>query len=252
MGSIMLNGSGKIGLGYSISSSTMYPSIRYCGQSAGAYANATGVLDVPEEVIFNGTVAQTTYNRWGDYALVSVDPTDDETFWFTTEYVGTGGSLKRTRIASFKIGSSPVTTTLAATSITGVSATLNGTVNPNGLATTYYFQYGLNTTYGTNTSVLSAGSGTGNVSVNGAISGLTSGIPIHYRLVATNSDGTSYGQNMVFTPGGALLTTTMASLITTTSALSGGNITSDGGSTITEIIQQMVQERELFRAQFQD
>ena len=72
MGSIMLNGSGKIGLAYSIASSTIYPGIRYCGQSSSAYANATGIMDIPEEIIQNGSVSQTTYNRWGDYALLSV------------------------------------------------------------------------------------------------------------------------------------------------------------------------------------
>jgi len=103
MGSIMLNGNNEIGLGYSISSTTVYPGIRYCGQSAENYQLANGILDYPEGVILEGANSQTGVNRWGDYALMSVDPVDDETFWFTTQYAGPGGSRK-TRVASFQVG----------------------------------------------------------------------------------------------------------------------------------------------------
>jgi len=233
MGSVMLNGSGKIGMAYSISSSTVYPGIRYCGQSASAYASATGVMDIAETVIHTGTVAQTTYNRWGDYALLSVDPNDDQTFWFSSEYVKTGGSSKGTKIASFKFGNDPTVTTLAATAVAAPNATLNGTVNPNGLATTYYFQWGTSTAYGNTTTTTSAGSGTTAVAVSANITGLVAGTPYYFRLVATNSDGTAYGTDLTFTPGAAVLTTTAATTITMNSAVSGGNITSDGGSPIT-------------------
>jgi len=225
MGSVMLNGSGQIGLGYSISSSTIYPGIRYTGQSSSAYNNATGVMDIPEDIIQTATSSQSSYNRWGDYSLLSVDPTDDKTFWFTTQY---GGS-RQTKIASFKFGNAPSVSTLAATNVTAVAATLNGTVNPNGLATTYYFQWGLNTNYGNTTTTGSAGSGTVNVNVNAKISGLASGIPVHFRLVAVNSDGTANGNDMTLTPGAAVVTTTAASSITETGAIAGGNVISDGG-----------------------
>jgi PKD repeat protein len=97
MGSIALNGSNEIGLGYSVSSSSTYPGIRYCGQSASAYASAEAILDISEEIIQNGSTSQTSYNRWGDYSSISVDPENDHTFWFTSEY---GGS-RQTKIASF-------------------------------------------------------------------------------------------------------------------------------------------------------
>ena len=142
MGSIMLNGSNEIALGYSISSTTMNPSIRYCGQSAGEYANATGILDIAEDTIQAGTNSQTSANRWGDYSQMSVDPTDDKTFWYTDEYIGSGGSRK-TRIASFKFSIAPTVQTLPAVSVTATTATLKGMVNPNGLPTDYHFDYGL-------------------------------------------------------------------------------------------------------------
>lgn len=92
----------------------------------------------------------------------------------------------------------PTVCTTVATFVTSTSATLNGTVNPNGEATTYYFEYGLDTSYGSPTSSASAGSGTSAVSVNAAISGLNSDTTYHYRVVATNSDGTSYGDDKTF------------------------------------------------------
>ncbi len=232
MGSIMLNANNKIALGYSVSSATVYPSIRYTGQSAGAYATGAGVLDVPEESIQAGANSQTGAERWGDYALMSVDPTDNETFWFTTEYIGSGGT-RLSKIASFKIGNSPTAITQAATSVTGSSAVLNGTVNPNGLATSYYFQWGTSTSYGNTTSTQSAGSGTSNVAVNAPISGLSGGTTYHFRLVATNSDGTTNGSDLTFTPGAASVTTTAATAITTTTATTGGNVITDGGYTVT-------------------
>lgn len=232
MGSISMNANSKIALGYSVSSASVYPSIRYTGQSAGAYATGAGVLDVPEESIQVGANSQTTYERWGDYALMSVDPYDNETFWFTTEYIGSGGS-RLSKIASFKIGNSPTAITQAATSVTGSSAVLNGTVNPNGLATSYYFQWGTSTSYGNTTSTQSAGSGTSNLAVNAPISGLSGGTTYHFRLVAANSDGTTNGSDLTFTPGAASVTTTAATAITTTTATSGGNVITDGGYAVT-------------------
>jgi len=230
MGSIMLNGSNQIGLGYSISSSSVYPGIRYCGQSASAYAGATGTLDIAESVIQEGSSAQSGTNRWGDYSLMSVDPSDDKTFWFTNQY---GGS-RQTRIASFRFSSDPTTITLAATSIGATTATLNGTVNPNGLATTWYFQYGTTTSYGSTTTSTSAGSGNSAVPVSAAVTDLVFGTLYHFRLVATNSDGTSYGNDLTFTTtGAATVTTTAATSISMNSATSGGNVTSDGGFTVT-------------------
>ena len=117
MGSIVLNGQNEIGLGYSVSSSSIYPAIRYCGQSADGYATASGILDVPEEIIQDGVYFQSSYNRWGDYSGMQVDPTDDDTFWFTSEYIGTGGARK-TKIASFIIGTMPLAANFSASTTT--------------------------------------------------------------------------------------------------------------------------------------
>ncbi len=232
MGSIMLNATGKIGLGYSISSSTVYPGIRYCGQSGNAYASANNTLDVAEEIIQTGSYSQTDAERWGDYSLLSVDPTDNETFWYTSQYVGSGGTSK-TKIASFKILASPTVVTQAATAVSVNAATLNGTVNPNGLATDYYFKWGTTTAYGNVTATVSAGSGSAAVPVNAGITGLTPGTTYHFSLVAVNGDGTTNGSDLSFIPGQAEVTTSAITGITSTTATSGGIVTADGGSTAT-------------------
>jgi len=105
MGSIMLNGNNEIGLGYSISSSTMYPGIRFCGQTSAEYNNANGILDFPEDTIQIGASSQTSMNRWGDYSQLSVDPSDNGTFWFTSEYISSG--THKTKVAAIQVGPIP-------------------------------------------------------------------------------------------------------------------------------------------------
>ncbi len=102
MGSMAMDGAGNIALGYSVSSSTMFPAIRYTGRLAG---DTLGQLPQGEGTIINGTGAQThSASRWGDYSSLSVDPVDDCTFWYTNEYVQTTGSSPwRTRIGSFQL-----------------------------------------------------------------------------------------------------------------------------------------------------
>ena len=106
MGSIAMNNNGDIGLGYSVSSATTYPSIRFAGQTAGAPLGL-GVLDIQESSILEGTKSQSGVSRWGDYACMSIDPSDGESFWFTTEY-SNGGWSWRTQIASFSFVQCPV------------------------------------------------------------------------------------------------------------------------------------------------
>jgi len=106
MGSIAMNGNGDIALGFSVSGSSTYPSIRFVGQTSGAPLGL-GVFDIDETSILEGTKSQNGVSRWGDYACMSVDPSDDETFWFTTEY-SNGGWDWKTQIASFGFMQIPV------------------------------------------------------------------------------------------------------------------------------------------------
>jgi hypothetical protein len=102
LGSIMLNGKNAIGLGYSVSSAGEYPGIRFCGQSPTAYLAGNSVLDITEDTIHVGTMSQNGSMRWGDYSAISIDPTDDETFWYTNQFIK-DTTTRGTRIASFKI-----------------------------------------------------------------------------------------------------------------------------------------------------
>ncbi len=91
----------------------------------------------------------------------------------------------------------PTVTTSAASSVQEEEATLNGEVNGNGLNTTYHFEYGETTSYGSSTSPVEGGSGS--FSPNATITGLQPGATYDYRLVATNSAGSTLGGNQTFT-----------------------------------------------------
>ncbi|MBT8063672.1 MAG: hypothetical protein KJN94_01535, partial [Gammaproteobacteria bacterium] len=100
MGSIAQDRKGNIALGYSVTSGTLFPSVRYDTRMGG---DAAGTLPGGEVSCHEGTGAQVaSSNRWGDYSSMSVDPTDDCTFWYTQEYYETTGSFDfDTRICSF-------------------------------------------------------------------------------------------------------------------------------------------------------
>ena len=102
-GSIAMDTVGNIALGYSISSSTMFPAIRYTGRLAG---DPLGTLTIAEGGIYNGSGYQGstggTTSRWGDYSGMSCDPSEIGKFWYTTEYyTSSGGTNWKTRIGSF-------------------------------------------------------------------------------------------------------------------------------------------------------
>jgi hypothetical protein len=101
MGSATMDKVGNIAIGYSISSTSTVPSIRFAFREP---ADPLGALG-NESYIFNGGGSQTgTLHRWGDYSSISVDPVDDCTLWYTTEYLPANGSFNwNTRIASFKL-----------------------------------------------------------------------------------------------------------------------------------------------------
>jgi hypothetical protein len=89
-------------LGYSVSSTTTYPSIRFTGRLA---EDPPGQMTFSESDIISGSGYQTSfYSRWGDYSMMAVDPVDDCTFWYTQEYYAVSGYRPwQTRIASFKL-----------------------------------------------------------------------------------------------------------------------------------------------------
>ena len=109
-----------------------------------------------------------------------------------------GGVVER-----FTTFAGPTVTTTAASAIGSTDATLNGTIDPEGIATTYHFEYGLDTNYGTSTSDDSAGSGNSAVPATALITGLLPNTAYHVRLVGTNADGSIYGDDVAFTTAAA-------------------------------------------------
>ncbi len=104
MGSIAMDNSGDIALGYSVSGSGLYPSIAYAGRLAN---DPAGEMAQSEATMFSGSGSQTTsFSRWGDYSMMAVDPADECTFWYTQEYYATTSlSSWHTRIGAFKFPS---------------------------------------------------------------------------------------------------------------------------------------------------
>jgi hypothetical protein len=122
----------------------------------------------------------------------------------------------------------PTVETKAATSVAETGATLNGLVNPKGAETKYYFEYGTTTSYGTKTAEVSAGSGISNVEESKAITGLTAGTIYHFRIVATNTDGTTDGSDREFKTLGPFAETKPATSVGETTATLNGIVNPNG------------------------
>ena len=134
--------------------------------------------------------------------------------------------------ASVALAAAPNATTGPATVVGSTSATVGGSVDPHGQATTWWVEYGTSTTYGSKTAAANAGAGPAAVSVSVNVAGLKAGTTYHYRLVANNAAGTSRGGDAVFTtlvpPD---VTTGAASSISASSATLNGTVDANGRST---------------------
>lgn len=124
----------------------------------------------------------------------------------------------------------PSATTAAPSSVTGSGAQLNGTVNPQGAATNYSFQYGTTALYGSTTTPASAGGGAAPVAVNTTIGGLTAGTAYHYRVVAVSANGTTYGADQIFSTTGTIPITNTSPPTISGSAAVGNRISCSTGT----------------------
>jgi hypothetical protein len=104
VGSAGMDKLGNLAVGYSVSSLTMYPSIRFTGRLA---TDPLGTLETEKNII-TGLGAQTASgNNWGNASSLTIDPVDDCSFWYTNEYLLTTGTKWDTRLASFRFNSCP-------------------------------------------------------------------------------------------------------------------------------------------------
>jgi hypothetical protein len=106
MPSAAVDREGDMALGYSVSSSTLFPAVRYAGRLA---ADPLNTLSQTENSFIDGTGTQTgscggTCHRWGDYSAMTLDP-DGCTFWYSNEYYAASGLDFHTRIGSFRFPS---------------------------------------------------------------------------------------------------------------------------------------------------
>jgi hypothetical protein len=138
MGSAAMDQQGNMAIGYSASSSTINPQIRYAGRLV---TDAVNTLPQAEVTLFAGAGSQNGgLTRWGDYSQMSIDPVDDCTFWYTSEYIPANGSFNwKTRIGSFKYpgcSGTPdygLSATPASQTVTqGASTSYTVTVTPSG------------------------------------------------------------------------------------------------------------------------
>jgi len=129
MGSAAMDGQGNLAIGFSASSSSIHPQLRYAGRLA---ADPLNTLAQGEAHLFDGAGSQTgSGNRWGDYSALSIDPVDDTTFWYTNEYYSSTTSFNwRTRIGSFKLATGTPTPTPTPTSTPTPTATPTPTPTP--------------------------------------------------------------------------------------------------------------------------
>lgn len=103
MGSIAMDKAGNIAMGYSVSSSSVFPTVKYTGRVP---TDPLGTMQL-ETLLYSGTGSQLrNLDRWGDYSALAIDPVDQCTFWYTTEYLKNSGTFNwSTRIANFKFPS---------------------------------------------------------------------------------------------------------------------------------------------------
>ena len=101
LGSVAMDSAGNLAVGFSASSTTIHPQVRYAGRLS---SDPLNTLAQGETHLFDGAGSQQgTNGRWGDYSSLTVDPVDDCTFWYTNEYYQTTGTFNwRTRIGNFK------------------------------------------------------------------------------------------------------------------------------------------------------
>jgi hypothetical protein len=182
-----------------------------------ATASTSGTLITTETSGSKGTIESGTSQSANGY-----------TWWYITwDNSYTGWSVDSLQLVPVP----PTATTVAATLVTSTGATLNSTVNPNGLSTTIYFQYGLTTGYGSSTTSGSIGTSSGNYGT--AITGLSPNTTYHFRIVATSTGGTTDGSDLTFTTSGnpPTATTVAATLVTSTGATLNSTVNPNGLST---------------------
>ena len=243
MGSIAEDQVGDMGLGFSVSGSSIHPEIRYTGRLAG---DAAGTMTAGERSIIDGAGSQTGHSlsRWGDYSAMAVDPSDDCTFFYTSEYIPANGAFNwSTRIGSFKFpscasndfsitaspttvtvpsgasGSSTVSTAVTSGSAQGVALTVSGipagataTFSPTSVTT------GSSSTLTLDSGTAATGSYALTITGTGASATHTTTVTFTINPVVTNDFSLALGPNTLTLNQGASGTSTISTAVTSGNA----------------------------------
>ena len=244
MGSIAEDQAADIAVGYSASSTSIHPAVRFAGRVP---SDASGTLE-SEISIIEGAGSQTSgLSRWGDYSAMQVDPSDDCTFWYVQQYEQTSGTFNwHTRIGSFAFsgcsGSPSFTLSANPTSLSvaqGSSGTSTITVNPlngfngsvtlsaTGVPSGVTAGFSPNPTSTTSTLTLTVGSGaplgTSTITINGVSGSLTGSTTVQLTV-------TGNGAVLTFTPTSL---TWLKKLVGTTACCKTVKVTNTGSSAAT-------------------
>jgi hypothetical protein len=140
MASAAMDGYGNIAVGYSVSGEEVYPSIRFAGRTTDA---PQGFLNIEEQTLMEGSGVQLNPNhRWGDYSCLSVDPTDQTTFYYTQQYYETSSDRGwQTRVAAFHINTYLTLSIEAETDTVCAGDTVRLFANPAGGSENYTFSW---------------------------------------------------------------------------------------------------------------
>ena len=145
-GSMAMDSQGNIGLAYTIVSSTIYTSLRYTGRAS---TDPLGTMTISEQTIVDGDSQNNRSDgRYGDYAQMTVDPTDDLTFWHIGEYMKGPNNVRKSHVAAFRVEVGPpdteaptTPTNLSASNTTGSTTDLSWTASTDNVAVVGYDVY---------------------------------------------------------------------------------------------------------------
>lgn len=163
-----------------------YGTTNLYGHETTLTAVGAGSTALQVSATIGGLVSGTTYH----YRVIAISPGGTAT--------GVDETFRTAGTAPPPPPVKPVVTTGTATAVTTGGATVSGSVNPSGLATKYYFEFGPTSAYGYQTTAVSTGSGTSPLSVSTALTGLASNETYHYRFDAVSSAGTVLGADESF------------------------------------------------------
>jgi hypothetical protein len=220
MGSIAQDKVGNIALGYSASSSSIHPQIRFTGRLAGDALNS---MTQGEGTITSGAGSQTSYSRWGDYTSMALDPADGCTFWYTNEYEPANGNFNwKTHLASFQLP--------------GCSSTATNDFSISDSPTSGSLTAGASTSTTLSTALLSGSAESVALSASGLPSGATASFsPTSVTAggsstltIATTTSTPAGSYPITITGTAASATHTTSYTLTVTGGTSGGDVT-DGG-----------------------